>query len=137
MTLSTPPPWDVREVADGLLVRVRLRDLDAGAAMLLFDSLLHLARERGRQALYLDCGAVEFISSAVLGRLVLLHRKVQDDGGQLSLFNLTPLVAEVLKASLLTDLLDVRGVPLSPPGEGWSSTIPAAPTNLPARPPAG
>ena len=112
MTLSPPPPWDVREAEDGLLVRVRLRDLDTGTAMLLFDALLHLARESGRPNLYLDCGAVEFLSSAVLGRLVLLHRKMRDGGGQLTLFNLTPVVGEVLKASLLTDLLDIRGVPL-------------------------
>jgi anti-anti-sigma factor len=115
MSLSTPSPWDVREVADGLLVRVRLRDLDAGAAMLLFDALLHLVQERGRRDLYLDCAAVESMSSAVLGRLVLLHRKLRDAGGQLSLFNLAPQVREVLRASLLTDLLDVRGVPLPPP----------------------
>ena len=126
MTLSPPSPWDVRDVPDGLLVRVRLRDLDAGAAMLLFDDLLLLSRESGRPNLYLDCGAVAYLSSAVLGRLVLLHRKLRDGGGQLSLFNLTPPVGEVLRASLLTDLLDIRGVPL--PGAGgaaWPQPIPS------------
>jgi anti-anti-sigma factor len=80
--------------------------------MLLFDDLLELAQETGRPNLYLDFGAVESMSSAVLGRVILLHRKLRNAGGRLSLFSLNPPLKELLDMSLLTDVLDVRGIPL-------------------------
>jgi anti-anti-sigma factor len=109
---SLSRPWELREVDDGLLVKVTHRDLDAGMAMLLFDDLLELAQETGRPNLYLDFGAVESMSSAVLGRVILLHRKLRNAGGRLSLFSLNPPLKELLDMSLLTDVLDVRGIPL-------------------------
>ena len=105
-------PWEVRDIEDGTLVRFTHRDLDAGTARLLFDTLFELAQERGRPVLYLDFGLVAFLSSAVLGRLLVLDRKLRDAGGSVALFSLRPPVREVLEAARLTDLLDVRGIPL-------------------------
>ncbi len=125
MPRSTPPhAWEVQEVADGILVKVTHRDLDAGTAMLLFDDLLELAQERGRHNLYLDCGLVEFLSSAVLGRLMLLDRKLRDAGGRLTLFSLNPQLKELLQFSRLSDFLDIRGIPLP----RWDRPQPAAAT---------
>jgi anti-sigma B factor antagonist len=104
--------WEVQDVEDGIMVKVTHRDLDAGTAVLLFDDLLELAQESGQPHLYLDFGAVESLSSAVLGRLILLDRRLRDAGGRLTLFSLNPQVKELLYCCHLTDLLDVRGIPL-------------------------
>jgi anti-anti-sigma factor len=104
--------WEVTEVEDGILVKVTPRDLDDGTAMLLFDDLRELVQERGRPNLYLDFGAVHSLSSAVLGRVILLDRKLRDGGGRLSLFNLNPPLQELLQFSRLTDILDIRAIPL-------------------------
>jgi anti-anti-sigma factor len=104
--------WEVLDAEDGLLVKVTPRDLDESTAMLLFDDLRELVQERGRANLYLDFGAVHLLSSAVLGRIILLDRKLRDAGGRLSLFNLNPPLRELLVFSRLTDILDVRAIPL-------------------------
>jgi anti-sigma B factor antagonist len=104
--------WEVTDAEDGILVKVTPRNLDDGTAMLLFDDLRELIQERGRANLYLDFSAVHFLSSGVLGRIILLDRKLRDVGGRLSLFNLNPPIHELLQFSRLTDILDVRAIPL-------------------------
>src|SRR4051794_31723382 len=103
--------WDVQDVADGTRVRLTVRDLDAGTMPALAEELDDLVRHSGRPNLYLDFGAVQSLSSAILGQLVVLHRKLRDGGGHLALFTLPPPVEEVLRVSKLTDLLDVRSAP--------------------------
>ncbi len=109
---SLSQPWEVRFVEDGTLVKVTHHDLDVGSAILLFDALLELAIESGQPHLFLDFGSVEYMTSAVLGRLIVLDRKLRDAGGSMSIFSLRPQVAELLEISHLTTLLDVRGIPL-------------------------
>jgi anti-anti-sigma factor len=98
--------WDIRDVAAGTLVTLFPRDLEDGAIAALAGELEEEAG--GRPAVYLDFGAVTYLSSAVLGQLVLLHCRLRDRGRHLILVNLAPPVQEVLRVSRLTDLLDVR-----------------------------
>jgi len=108
--------WAVQDVDDGVLVRVLYHDLDARTALLLIDELFELVQESGRPNLYLDFGEVDHLSSAVLNQLLVLDRTLRDAGGHLSLFSFNPCVREMLRATRLTDLLDVRAIPL-PRGE--------------------
>ncbi len=110
--LRPPELFQCEAVPGGQLVRFTCRTLDETNAQNLAAPLLALAPAHGAGSLYLDLGAVELLSSAVLGQLIVLHRRLRDAGGQLSLFNLQPLVCAVLKMSLLTDLLDIRVIPL-------------------------
>ncbi len=43
---------------------------------------------KGRRAVSLDFGGVEFVSSTMLEEVLALHRRVQDGGGRLTLRNL-------------------------------------------------
>ncbi len=56
----------------------------------------------------LDLGAVAALSSAALGKLLVLDRAVRAAGGRLTLANLTAAVRRVFKATRLDAILDVR-----------------------------
>jgi anti-anti-sigma factor len=60
-----------------------------------------------RPDLVLDLAAVEFLSSAVLTRLLGLDRQLRAGGGRLSLVNLRPMVREVFAMTRLDDVLEV------------------------------
>lgn len=55
----------------------------------------------------LDFSNVQFITSAELGTLVSLHKKLRDSGGRLTLFNLNFPVFEVFTATHLERLLEI------------------------------
>ena len=57
--------------------------------------------------LLLDFTNVEFISSVELGTLLLLHKRMQASGGQLTLFNLRPQIYEVFTVTRLHTILGI------------------------------
>jgi anti-sigma B factor antagonist len=57
--------------------------------------------------LLLDFTNVEYITSAELGTLIGLHKRVKAEGGRLTLFNLNPQVFEVFTVTRLETLLVV------------------------------
>lgn len=67
--------------------------------------LTALADERGAGHLALDLGGVEYLTSTVLGHLVGLHKRLKAAGGRLTLENVRPAVAEVLRITLLDRVL--------------------------------
>jgi anti-anti-sigma factor len=60
-----------------------------------------------RTHLLLDFCNVDRITSVELGTLVLLHRRMNQSGGRLTLFNLNPDVFEVFVATRLETLIDI------------------------------
>jgi anti-sigma B factor antagonist len=57
--------------------------------------------------LLLDFCNVVYITSAELGTLIGLHKKMKDMGGRLTLFNLNAQVLEVFKITRLDTLLEI------------------------------
>jgi anti-anti-sigma factor len=57
--------------------------------------------------LLLDFSNVEALGSEELGTLIRLHKQLSAGGGRLTLFNLTPLVYEVLVVTRLHTLLGI------------------------------
>jgi anti-sigma B factor antagonist len=51
---------------------------------------------------------VEFLSSAVLGRLVRLHKALQSTGGRLILCRIPPTIFEVFKLTKLDKVLNIK-----------------------------
>ncbi len=96
-----------RVFRDGILVRLTRAHLEDGSLARLARELTDLALEYGRQRWYLDCAGVELLTSRVLAQLLLLDEKLRDAGGQLSLCNLSPLLYQFLRATRLTQILDV------------------------------
>jgi anti-anti-sigma factor len=73
----------------------------------MFDQIYSLLADVGRRYLLLNLGPVEFVSSLVLGKLVMLNRKVQLADGWLALCGLGETVHEVFEVTHLINLFFV------------------------------
>jgi anti-anti-sigma factor len=69
-------------------------------------SLLNLARD-GHNRILLNLQGVEFASSALLGSVAWLHRKVVNAAGFLRLYGLEPVVREALRICRLDRTLEI------------------------------
>jgi len=72
------------------------------------EQLLSLANESGRMQLLLNFHNVEYMSSAVLGMLVTLNKKIKAAGGKLVLCNIDPQIREVFEITKLDKLFVIR-----------------------------
>jgi anti-anti-sigma factor len=93
---------------DVAVVKLTPRDMDDMTAEAAGGRLLRLAEERGRHGLVLDLGGVPCLTSMWLCHLVILHRRVRDLGGQLTLVNVPPPAYEVFRVTKLDTVLDLR-----------------------------
>ena len=82
--------------------------LDESNAESIARMLFDLVDRLGRHKLRLDLGAVEYLTSVVLGKLISLNKKVRAVGGELCLFNVRPQVYEIFEVTHLTKVLDIR-----------------------------
>jgi anti-sigma B factor antagonist len=70
--------------------------------------LYGLIESEGRRKLVLSLSSVEFVSSAGLGKLVVLQKKMNARGGTLRFCCLRPGVHEVFTVTRLDRLFDIR-----------------------------
>ena len=61
----------------------------------------------GKISLILDFGNVRFLSSAVLGLLIRVSRRIYEQEGQLRLCNINPKIYEIFKITRLTKTFDI------------------------------
>jgi anti-anti-sigma factor len=99
--------------------------LDEETLFRIHDELLALAEEPSTSDLFLDLGNVAYLTSAALGTLVRLHKKLLAAGRHLTVGNLTPHVHEVFTVTKLDRCLDLRwgarqGEPAAPQGRPGS-----------------
>ena len=95
-------------IPEGASVKVTCKDFDELNPQGLVDELFAQAADRGDHILYLDLDEVEYLSSGMLGVLIVLDRRLQNVGGRLVLLNLNPGVYEVFHATRVDDLLDIH-----------------------------
>ena len=81
-----------------------LEDTDVRA---LRESIEAVIEQAGRVHLVLDFRHVRFLSSAVLGLLIRVSKRVAEQGGQLKLANIHPGIYEVFKITRLTNRFDI------------------------------
>jgi len=81
-----------------------LEDRDIKA---LQDSIMSVVEQTERIKLILDFGNVQFLSSAVLGLLIRLSKRIYEHEGQLKLCNITPRIFEIFKITRLTKTFDI------------------------------
>jgi len=85
---------------------------------------LTLQAASGRRLL-LDFARVQFMSSAMIGQIVQLHKQCKQDKVKLKLCNISPDIKEVFKITGLTKLLDIHDdaadalAAFGPPRRGW------------------
>ena len=100
---------EVSEVGDVTIVRfVDRKILDEANIQELGQELFQLVEEENRQKLLLNFSTVEFLSSAALGKLITLDKKVKTHGGKLKLTNIRPEIYEVFAITKLNKLFDIK-----------------------------
>jgi anti-sigma B factor antagonist len=96
-------------IGDVTVVRFTDKKLiDDQTIRLVGDQLCSLVDEQGRRKILLNFGIVEYLSSAALGKLIILHKKVIAAGGRLVLYNIDPQIYEVFAVTKLNKLFDIR-----------------------------
>jgi anti-anti-sigma factor len=70
-------------------------------------TLLPVIKEKGEHKLILNFANVRYMSSAFLGLLVKVHKRVIDMNGHLQLCNLDPKIHKVFEITQLTKIFDI------------------------------
>src|SRR4030042_3541307 len=71
------------------------------------ESLMGVIEQAEKINLVLDFTNVKFLSSAVLGLLIRVSKKVYERDGQLRLCNISPKIFEIFKITRLTKIFDI------------------------------
>ena len=67
-----------------------------------------IGEEEKREKLILNFAIVDFLSSAALGKLITLDKKVKAHSGKLKLCNIRPEIYEVFAITKLNKLFDIK-----------------------------
>ena len=99
------------EVDDVLVVSFTdAKILDEARISLVGKELMDMAAQAApSQKMVLNFQGVQFMSSAMIGKLVLLNKKAKADTIDLKLCNITPNVLEVFKITRLNKVFDIHG----------------------------
>lgn len=110
--MSTQPRRQRLEVEDiGDITVVHFIDkkiLDEQNIQIIGDQLFELVDKFGRGRLLLNFGNVEYLSSAALGKLITLHKKVNTARGKLILCNIDPQIREVFEITKLDKIFTIQ-----------------------------
>jgi len=94
---------DIEEVSDVTIAKfIDKKILDEGNIQ-----LFGLVDEDGRKKIILDFSNVEYLSSAALGKLITLDKKVKKAKGKLKLCSIRPDIYEVFAITRLNQLFDI------------------------------
>lgn len=100
---------DVSKVGDVTVVRFLDRKiLEESGIQELGAELFSLVEQDNRRSLLLDFADVDFLSSAALGKLITLDRKVKSAKGRLKMCNIKPEILEVFQITKLNRVFDIR-----------------------------
>ena len=101
---------DVSKVGDVTVVKfVDKKILDEAGIQELGAELFGLVEHDNRRSIVLNFTNVEFLSSAALGKLITLDRKVKGVKGRLKMSNIRPEILEVFQITKLNKVFDIRG----------------------------
>ena len=99
---------EVEEIDDVSVVEfVDKRILDEQNIQLIGDQLFELVDDLGKKKLLLNFANVEYLSSAALGKLMTLNKKVKQAGGELRLANIKSEIREVFSITKLDKMLKI------------------------------
>lgn len=100
---------DVSTVGDVAVVRfVDFKILDEANIQEMGQEMFHLVEQDGHKKILLNFSNVQFLSSAALGKLITLDKKVKKSGGQLKLSNILSDIYEVFAITKLNRLFDIH-----------------------------
>ena len=100
---------EVEDIGDVTVVNFTDRKiLDEQNIQAIGEQLFQLVDELGRRKILLNFGNVEYLSSAALGKLITLNKKLQQAGGRLILCNIDAQIYEVFEITKLNKLFSIH-----------------------------
>ena len=100
---------EVTQMGEVTVVRfVDRKILDEANIQELGQELFQLVEDENHKSLLLNFSSVEFLSSAALGKLITLEKRVKAHGGKLKLSNIRPEIYEVFAITKLNKLFDIK-----------------------------
>src|SRR5437762_8858546 len=100
---------EVEDIGDVTVVNFTDRKiLDEQNIQVIGEQLFSLVDEAGRKKILLNFGNVEYLSSAALGKLITLNKKLQAAGGKLILCNIDPQIYEVFEITKLDKFFNIQ-----------------------------
>ena len=100
---------DIEEIGDVTVAKfVDKKILDEGNIQIIGTQLFALVEEDARQKIVLDFSNVEYLSSAALGKLITMDKKVKAHKGKLRLCHVRPDIYEVFAITKLNKLFDMK-----------------------------
>ena len=100
---------EVEHIGDVTVVNfVDRKILDEQNIQIIGEQLFSLVDEEGLRKLLLNFGNVEYLSSAALGKLITLNKKLQAVGGRLILCNIDPRIHEVFEITKLDKFFNIQ-----------------------------
>ena len=107
--MATHRRIDVSKLGDVTIVRfLDKKILDEAGIVELGAELFGLVEQDNRKSLLLNFVGVEFLSSAALGKLITLDRKVKSHKGRMKMSNIRPEILEVFQITKLNKIFDIR-----------------------------
>jgi anti-sigma B factor antagonist len=100
---------EVEDIGDVTVINfVDRKILDEQNIQIIGEQLFSLVDQDGRRKLLLNFGNVEYLSSAALGKLITLNKKLQTAGGRLILCNIDPQIYEVFEITKLDKFFNIQ-----------------------------
>ena len=100
---------EVEDIGDVTVVNFTDKKiLDEQNIQVIGEQLFSLVDELGRRKILLNFSNVEYLSSAALGKLITLNKKVNGSGGKLILCNIDPTIYEVFEITRLNKLFNIQ-----------------------------
>ena len=100
---------EVEQIGDVTVVNfIDRKILDEQNIQIIGEQLFSLVDEEGCRKLLLNFGNVEFLSSAALGKLITLNKKIQAAKGRLILCNIDPQIHEVFEITKLDKYFNIQ-----------------------------
>jgi anti-sigma B factor antagonist len=109
----TPQPrrrrLEVEDIGDVTVVNfVDRKILDEQNIQIIGEQLFSLVDESGRRKVLLNFKNVEYLSSAALGKLITLNKKLHAAGGKLVLCEISPTIYEVFEITKLDQFFTIQ-----------------------------
>jgi len=100
---------EVSKVKDVTVVKFLDRKIiDEAGIQELGLELFALVEQEDHRSILLNFATVEFLSSAALGKLITLDRKVKSHKGKLKMSNIRPEILDVFQITKLNKVFDIR-----------------------------
>ena len=106
---SIEPRLDISREADRTVVRfANCTSLNEYTSDRIGQLLSELGAKQPDRHVILEMSNIQYLTSTVLGHLLVLHKRLAAGGGRLTLENPRPAVREVLQVTLLDQVLDIH-----------------------------